>query len=296
MSRTQTLSIGQVAATRRAIDYLVLTKPRLVTLVLVTTLVGFYAGSTGRVDLPLLVNTILGTALAAGGALALNQYLERELDGRMARTRQRPLPDGRLAPFEALAFGVATTAAGLTILTILVNPLVGAVEAVTVATYLFVYTPLKTRTSLATIAGAVPGALPPVAGWVAARGSFGAGAAALFAILFLWQLPHFLALAWMYREDYRIGQFAYVVNSSGVQRFTISATTGALTAAGSPVAAGTTPVSINVDASGQFAYVANAGGVSRFTIDAGTGVLTAVGGPTAAGTTPSSVTTTGTVQ
>jgi protoheme IX farnesyltransferase len=203
MSRTQTLPIGQVAATRRAVDYLVLTKPRLVTLVLVTTLVGFYAGSVGRVDLPLLVNTILGTALAAAGSLALNQYLERELDGRMARTRQRPLPDGRLAPFEALAFGVATTAAGLMILTILVNPLVGAVEAVTVASYLFVYTPLKTRTSLATIAGAVPGALPPVAGWVAARGAFGAGAAALFAILFLWQLPHFLALAWMYREDYR---------------------------------------------------------------------------------------------
>jgi len=139
----------------------------------------------------------------AAGAMALNQYLERDLDGRMARTRLRPLPDGRLAPVEALAFGVATTAAGLTILTFLVNPLAGAVEAVTVASYLFVYTPLKVRTSLSTVAGAIPGALPPVAGWVAARGSFGAGAAALFAILFLWQLPHFLALAWMYREDYR---------------------------------------------------------------------------------------------
>jgi heme o synthase len=203
MSRTQTLSIGQVAATRRAADFLALTKPRLVTLVLVTTLVGFYAGSVGRVDVPLLGVTILGTALAAAGALALNQYLEREIDRRMARTRLRPLPDGRLGAFEALVFGVATTAAGLVILTFLVNPLVGAVEALTVASYLFVYTPLKTRTSLATIAGAFPGALPPVAGWVAARGAFGAGAGALFAILFLWQVPHFLALAWMYREDYR---------------------------------------------------------------------------------------------
>jgi len=121
----------------------------------------------------------------------------------MARTRLRPLPDGRLAPFEALAFGVGMTTSGLVVLTVLAGPLVGAVEALTVASYLFVYTPLKTRTSLSTIAGAVPGALPPVAGWVAATGSFGAGAGALFAILFLWQLPHFLALAWMYREDYR---------------------------------------------------------------------------------------------
>jgi protoheme IX farnesyltransferase len=121
----------------------------------------------------------------------------------MARTRVRPLPDGRLQPFEALAFGVLTAASGIVILTLLVNPLAGAVTAVTVATYVFVYTPMKRHTSLATIAGAIPGALPPVTGWVAARGEIDAGAAALFAILFLWQLPHFLSLAWLYKDEYR---------------------------------------------------------------------------------------------
>ena len=201
-ARTGTIALPQQAARRRMADFVMLTKPRLVSLVLVTTLVGFYMGSSGKVDIPLLVNTILGTALAAAGAMALNQCLEREVDGKMARTRLRPLPDGRLQPFEALAFGVVVTASGLLLLAFLVNPLASGVTAATVGTYLFVYTPLKQKTSLATIAGAIPGALPPVTGWVAARGTLGAGAGALFAILFLWQLPHFLALAWLYREDY----------------------------------------------------------------------------------------------
>lgn len=201
--RSETISLDHAVVRRRAADFLALTKPRLVSLVLVTTVVGFYVGSPGALDLVLLLNTLFGTALAAGGALALNQYIERDVDSRMARTRIRPLPDGRLQPFDALAFGTLTAASGIVILTLLVNPLAGAVTAATVATYLFVYTPLKKRTSLATIAGAVPGALPPVTGWVAARGQIDAGAAALFAILFLWQLPHFLALAWLYKDEYR---------------------------------------------------------------------------------------------
>jgi protoheme IX farnesyltransferase len=201
-SRTGTLEIAGSAASRRAADFLALTKPRLVSLVLVTTLVGFVVGSPAHVDLPALLLTVLGVGLAAGGGMALNQYLERDLDARMARTRTRPLPDGRLVPVEALAFGVLTTSAGVLLLTLAVGPACALVTAATVATYLFVYTPLKTRTSLATIAGAVPGALPPVAGWVAARGDLGAGAVALFIILFLWQIPHFLSLAWLYREEY----------------------------------------------------------------------------------------------
>lgn len=201
--RSETLSYVQTAGRRRAVDFLALTKPRLVAMVLVTTAVGFYVGSAGAVDLVLLVNTLIGTAFAGGGALALNQYVERDVDSRMARTRVRPLPDGRLQPFDALAFGVLTATSGIVILTLLANPLAGAVTAATIAIYVFVYTPLKRRTSLATIAGAVPGALPPVTGWVAAQGGIGAGAVALFAILFLWQLPHFLALAWLYKDEYR---------------------------------------------------------------------------------------------
>jgi protoheme IX farnesyltransferase len=199
-----TPATSRTASRRRAADFLMLTKPRLVSLVLVTTVVGFYLGSAGgdRMDLILLLTTIVGTALAAAGAQALNQYIERDLDARMARTRLRPLPDGRLQPVEALAFGVLAAGSGPILLTFLVNPLAGAVTAATVGVYLFVYTPLKRRTSLATIAGAVPGALPPVVGWVAARGEFGGGAVALFTILFLWQLPHFLSLAWLHREDY----------------------------------------------------------------------------------------------
>jgi protoheme IX farnesyltransferase len=149
-----------------------------------------------------LLYTLLGTALAAGGTLALNQYFERDLDAKMERTRLRPLPDGRLQPGEALAFGTVVTVAGLLYLGITVNVVCGLVTAITVVSYLFVYTPLKQRTSLCSVLGAIPGALPPVTGWVAARGDFGAGAWVLFAILFLWQLPHSLAIGWLYRTDY----------------------------------------------------------------------------------------------
>lgn len=189
-------------ACRRGRDFLALTKPRVVLMVLVTTFVGFYLGSRGSLDIVLLLETLIGTALAAGGTIALNQFLERDVDARMRRTCQRPLPDGRLRPTEALAFGTTITAVGLLSLTFTVNLLSGLVTAIIVGSYVFVYTPLKQKTPLSSVVGAIPGALPPVTGWVAARGELGLGAWVLFAILFLWQLPHSLAIAWLYRDDY----------------------------------------------------------------------------------------------
>ena len=200
--QTGTLDLGLTQARGRAADFLALTKPRVVLMVLVTTLVGFYLGSPGGPDYGGLLATLVGTALAAGGTIALNQFLEREVDARMERTRLRPLPDGRLQPLEALAFGAAITSAGLLLLTFAVNALSGLVAAGIVSSYLFLYTPLKRRTSLCSVVGAVPGALPPVIGWAAARGELGLGAWVLFAILFLWQIPHSLAIARLYREDY----------------------------------------------------------------------------------------------
>ncbi len=192
----------EVSVARRATDFLALTKPRMVLMILVTTCVGFYLGSSGAMDTLRLLHTLLGTALAAGGTLALNQFLEREVDAKMERTRLRPLPEGRLQPGEALAFGTMVTVTGVLYLGLTVNAACGLVTAFTVVSYLFVYTPLKQRTSLCSVLGAIPGALPPVTGWVAARGDFGPGAWVLFAILFLWQLPHSLAIAWLYRADY----------------------------------------------------------------------------------------------
>lgn len=200
--RTETLHFGRTQARWRGADLLALTKPRLVLMVLVTTLVGFYLGSGSAPDYTRMLATLLGTALAAGGTLALNQFQERELDARMERTRLRPLPDGRIQPLEALAFGAAITAAGLLLLVLGVNAPSGLVAAVVVGTYCFLYTPLKRKTSLCSVVGAVPGALPPVIGWVAARGEFGLGAWVLFGILFLWQIPHALAIARLYREDF----------------------------------------------------------------------------------------------
>ncbi|HSB80822.1 MAG TPA: heme o synthase [Candidatus Methylomirabilis sp.] len=192
----------EVSVARRAADFFALTKPRMVLMILVTTCVGYYLGSSRAMDTLRMLHALLGTALAAGGTLALNQFLEREVDAKMERTRLRPLPAGRLEPGEALAFGALTTAVGLLYLGIKVNAESALVTALTVVSYLFVYTPLKRRTSLCSVLGAVPGALPPVAGWVAAQGEFGPGAWVLFAILFLWQLPHSLAIGWLYRADY----------------------------------------------------------------------------------------------
>lgn len=187
---------------RHPADFLALTRPRVVVMVLVTTLVGFYLASVGAPDYVRLVHTLVGIALSAGGTLALNQYLERDVDARMERTRLRPLPDGRLQPIEALGFGVAITGVGLLYLALSVNVLSAFVTAFSVGSYLFLYTPLKRKTSLCSVVGAVPGALPPVIGWGAARGELGLEAWVLFGILFLWQIPHSLAIARLYRDDY----------------------------------------------------------------------------------------------
>jgi len=196
------LDIDLARVRRRCLDFAELGKPRVVMMILVTTAVGFYLGSRGAPDYLRLLPTLLGTGLAAAGTLALNQYMERDVDARMRRTRNRPLPDGRLQPFEALLFGVITTAVGLTYLGVAVNALSACVTATTAVSYLALYTPLKRRTPLCSVIGAIPGALPPVTGWVAARAGFGVEAWILFAILFLWQLPHSLAIARLYRDDY----------------------------------------------------------------------------------------------
>jgi protoheme IX farnesyltransferase len=198
-------------------DLLALAKPRVVLMVLVVTIVGYDLGLDGEPDYRVALHLLLGTMLAAGGALALNQYGERIADGHMERTRTRPLPDGRLAPAEALAFGASLTLIGVVHLALWVNVRAAAVTAVTALLYLFVYTPLKRRTPLCTLAGAVPGALPPVTGWMAAREDLGLGAAVLFGILFLWQLPHTLAIARLYRDDYAQGgvQVLPVVDLAG---------------------------------------------------------------------------------
>ncbi len=200
--RTETMDLELTRARRRVADFAALTKPRVVLMVLVTALVGFHLGSQGAPDYTALLRMLIGTALAAAGCLALNQVLERELDAQMERTRLRPLPDGRLEPTEALAFGAAVTIAGLLYLALAVNALSGMVAATIVGSYLFLYTPLKRRTALCTVVGSIPGALPPVIGWVAARGGLGIEAWVLFAILFLWQLPHTLAIGTLYRDDY----------------------------------------------------------------------------------------------
>lgn len=204
MSPPTEIVIPAMARDRRRLlaDLFSLTKPRVVLMVLVTTVVGYYVGLSGTPDYVRLLHLLVGTALAAGGTLALNQHWEREVDGLMERTRSRPLPDGRLAPLEALVFASAITALGILVLAAGVSALAAAVTVAIFALYLFAYTPLKLRTPLCTIVGAVPGALPPVTGWVAARDEFGVGAWVLFGILFLWQLPHTLAIARLYREDY----------------------------------------------------------------------------------------------
>jgi protoheme IX farnesyltransferase len=185
-----------------------LIKARLTFLVLLTTLVGFYLGSEGRVSLSGMIHLLLGTGLLASGAAALNQWLERDYDARMRRTEDRPLPARRLHPETVVWLGIVVSAAGLLYLMWGVNLLSGALGAVTLLTYLFVYTPLKRITWLNTIVGAVPGALPPLIGWTAARGNLEGPGWTLFLILALWQIPHFFAIAWMYREDYRRAGFA----------------------------------------------------------------------------------------
>src|SRR6185437_4464982 len=182
--------------------FVVLTKPDVTFLVVITTVAGFSLGSRGPLDWSLLLQTLFGTTLVAGGTAALNQYAERRLDLMMRRTATRPLPAGQLRPAEALSFGFATIALGVLWIALAANALAAGVALATSVLYLCVYTPLKTRTTLATAIGAVPGALPPLIGWAAATHSLSLGGWVLFAILFFWQFPHFMAIAWMYREDY----------------------------------------------------------------------------------------------
>jgi len=191
----------------RLAAYLSLTKPRLVLLVLVTVAVGFLLGARGGGHPSTLAATLLGTALVAGGAGALNQWLERSRDALMRRTASRALPSGRLSPREALSFGLALGIVGTSILLLGAGSLAASVALATFVLYVAVYTPLKPLTSLNTVVGAVPGALPPLIGWGAATGRLGIEAWALFLIVFLWQFPHFLAIAWIYRDDYRRAGF-----------------------------------------------------------------------------------------
>ncbi len=205
------LDVGDIAesqgerltARERLAAYLELTKPRITFLIVLTAAAGFCLGARATtLDYILLTHAMIGIALLSSGIATFNQYMERDLDALMRRTASRPLPSGRLAPVEAFIFGAGLTALAEVYLAMLVNPLPASLGLCVIAGYLFLYTPLKTRTSLSTVVGAFPGAMPPLMGWTAARGELGLEAWILFAILFLWQFPHFLAIAWMYREDY----------------------------------------------------------------------------------------------
>jgi protoheme IX farnesyltransferase len=188
-------------------DYVALAKPRLNLLVVATSGAGYYLGAPTAPHLLPLALAVSGTALVAGGAAALNQVYERDTDRLMRRTRTRPLPDGRVGVAEARLFGTALAAAGVALLAFGANLFSAILALATIAIYLAVYTPMKRRSSVATLVGAVPGALPPLIGWTAARGAISPGGWALFAIVFLWQIPHFMAIAWMYRDDYRQAGF-----------------------------------------------------------------------------------------
>jgi protoheme IX farnesyltransferase len=199
-----------VSESRRASvvgDYIALTKPRLNFLVVATSAAGYYLGGSGNTDFAAMAQAVAGTALVAGGAAALNQLYERDTDALMRRTRLRPLPAGRMAPADARIFGLALSVCGLVVLAARANWLSAGLALATLITYLVIYTPMKRRTPLSTIVGAVPGALPALIGWTASHGSIDLSGAALFAIVFCWQLPHFMAIAWLYREDYALAGF-----------------------------------------------------------------------------------------
>ena len=199
---TATWDSDVARSTSRAADFVTLAKPRLNLLVLVTTAAGLYLASPDGVATPVLLHTLLGSALVAGGASALNQVWERDTDALMRRTRARPIASGRLRASEGMWFGLGLSATGLVELALGVNLISAAVAVFTLGSYVLVYTPLKRRSSLATLVGAIPGALPPVIGWVAATGTLTLPALVLFGIVFFWQMPHFLAIAWLHREDY----------------------------------------------------------------------------------------------
>jgi heme o synthase len=210
--KTAALENANLAPSRNRVigDLAELVKARLTLLVLLTTAVGFYLGSESPIDYMALVHVVFGTAAAAAGAAALNQWWERTADALMRRTRTRPIPAGRMRPLQALVLGVVLSVFGVSYLAIVCNGLSAALAAITIAIYIFAYTPLKRASTANTAVGAIPGAIPPIIGWAAARGSIDAGAWSLFAIIFLWQLPHFFAIAWMYREDYSRAGFRMI--------------------------------------------------------------------------------------
>jgi heme o synthase len=195
--------VSQAKALPRAGDWIELIKPRITLLVTLTAAAGFALASERPLDFPRFWATLFGTGLVAAGSAVLNQYVERETDQLMRRTASRPLPGGRMAAGQALAYGALLSLAGLVLLWLQVNALTSLIGLATLLSYVAVYTPMKRTSALATLIGAVPGAAPPVMGWTGAAGEIGLGGWLLFAILFLWQLPHFLAIAWLYREDYR---------------------------------------------------------------------------------------------
>ena len=195
---------------RFAADFAELVKARLTLLVLLTTAVGFYLGARAPINYVALFHVVFGTAAAAAGAAALNQWWERRLDALMHRTRTRPIPAGRMRPAEALALGMVLSIFGVGYLAIVCNVLSAALASITIVIYIFAYTPLKRTSTANTIVGAIPGAIPPMIGWAAARGRIDSGAWSLFAILTLWQLPHYFAIAWMYRDDYSRAGFRMI--------------------------------------------------------------------------------------
>lgn len=214
-TETSTLanSPESVASLRKRIeDFYELTKPRLSFLSVVTAIVGYLSANPSR-DFGVLISLLFGTSLAAGGAAVLNQWIERDADAKMARTRERAIPAGRVHPLHALVYGLGLSIIGSLILYIGANSLAGTLTAITIATYVFLYTPLKRLTTWNTIIGAIPGALPPLIGWAAAEGQISTLGWILFAILFLWQIPHFFAIAWTYREDYAKGGFVMLSNA-----------------------------------------------------------------------------------
>ena len=216
--QAQSFSV-RAAALRRAAVFVELGKPRILALVLVVTSIGFALASRGstQASLAALLHTLLGTALVAAGANALNQFLEAKFDAQMLRTQDRPVPSGRLTRLECLAFGVVCGVSGLLYLAIQTNPLTFLVAGITIVSYVLLYTPLKRLSPMCVYVGAVPGALPPLIGWAAGAGSLDPQAWSLFAIIYFWQLPHFAAIAWQYREDYARGGYPMlaVVDSDG---------------------------------------------------------------------------------
>jgi len=197
-------------SSRFVADFAELVKARLTLLVLLTTAVGFYVGAQGPVDYAALFHVVFGTAAAAAGAAALNQWWERKSDALMYRTKSRPVPAGRMRPTEALIVGGALSLFGIVYLAFACNALSAVLAAITIIIYIFAYTPLKRISTFNTLVGSIPGAIPPIIGWAAARGRIDAGAWSLFAILVLWQLPHFFAIAWMYRDDYSRAGFRMI--------------------------------------------------------------------------------------